>query len=288
MQVGLAATLLVFSALFATVESVILRMVGDIASQGQVLLFRSGGQVVVALALGGAFTGAGAAMVRTTRLRAHLWRGSLAAISWWCYYMNFKSLDLALATTLTFTSQLFLLVLAAFIAGERITTGRAVATFVGFAGVVVAAGLWNPGTADWRIVYGLTNAFLGAVMILITRSLSQTDRTETIMLYMAGVVLLSSIPQAMVDWRPLTSGHLTILITMGLLGTTSTFLMVEAYRRAETSALAPYPYSRLIFAAALGAWVFGDRIATATVVGALLIIASNLQPLLERRARRAG
>ena len=47
---------------------------------------------------------------------------------------------------------------------------------------------------------------------------------------------------------------------------------MEAYRRAEASALAPYVYTRLVFAAALGTWLFGDVIAGSTVAGALLIV----------------
>ena len=46
--------------------------------------------------------------------------------------------------------------------------------------------------------------------------------------------------------------------------------------RAEPSALAPYAYTRLVFAAVLGTWLFGDVIAGSTVAGALLIVGSNL------------
>lgn len=56
--------------------------------------------------------------------------------------------------------------------------------------------------------------------------------------------------------------------------------MVEAYRRAEASALAPYSYARLIFAAVLGYKLFADRIASTTIVGVLLIVGSNLALLL--------
>jgi len=183
---------------------------------------------------------------------------------------------LALATTLTFSSQLFVLLLVWPMLRERVTRAQLVATLVGFAGILIAAGIWNPMTLDGNVMYGLASALLGAVMIVITRSLSFTERTETILFYMALVVFLSAIPQSLFDWTPLHARGLALLLLMALAGTLAAWLMVEAYCRAEASALAPYGYSRLLFAAPLGYWLFADSIAASTVSGALLIVASNL------------
>jgi drug/metabolite transporter (DMT)-like permease len=65
--------------------------------------------------------------------------------------------------------------------------------------------------------------------------------------------------------------------------------MVEAYKRAEASALAPYPYTRLVFSAAAGVLIFGESVAARTFVGAGLIIASSLYLVASesRRSRKA-
>ncbi len=267
------------SAFMGTLESVFLRLLGSTASQGQVLLFRSGVQLLMVAIAGAWLAGGLRAVVRTQRLRSHLLRGSLAAVSWWCYFMSFKTLPLAQATTLTFASQLFVLALVWPMLRERVTVAQIVATLAGFAGVLVAAGIASAGPADWRVVYGVASAFLGAVMLLITRSLSFTDRTETIMFYMALVVFLSSIPQCL-DWTPLDARSAALLLLMAVAGTLTTWLMVAAYRRAEASALAPYGYARFVFAAVLGSWLFSDPIAASTVAGAAMIVASNLGLLL--------
>ena len=280
------AAMMLASALMGTLEAVFLRLLGDQGSMAQVLLFRSGMQLLLVAAVGATMTGGAFAMLKTERLRKHLLRGSLAAVSWWCYYMNIKTLPLALATTLTFSSQLFVLLLVWPMLRERVTRPQLVSTLLGFIGVLVAAGIWNPISLDWNVMYGLASALLGAVMILITRSLSFTERTETIMFYMALVVLLTAIPQCLFDWTPLHVRSLALLLLMALAGTLSAWLMVEAYARAEASALAPYGYSRLIFAAALGYWFFADPIAASTVSGALLIVASNLALLLFVAHRR--
>lgn len=272
----LPAAMMVASALMATLEAVFLREIGPRASQAQVLLFRSGAQLLLVGVSGALLLRSAALVVRTSRLRMHLWRGGLAAVSWWCYFMSFKTLPLALATTLTFSSQLFVILLVWPMLRERVTWAQLSATLVGFVGVLVAAGIWDPSTLDWRVSYGFASAFMGAVMILITRALSFTERTETIMFYMALVVFVSAIPQSLLDWPALDHELALWLSLMGLSGTLGAWLMVEAYRRAEASALAPYTYTRLVFAAALGTWLFGDVIATSTVTGALLIVGSNL------------
>ena len=268
--------MVVGSVWMATLEAVFLRQLADQVSQGQVLLFRSGIQLLVVVIVGRVVLGGFGAIVETRRLREHLIRGGLAAVSWWCYYMSFKSLTLALATTLTFSSQLFVLLLAWPMLRERVSRAQLVATVIGFIGVMVAARMWNPTTLGWGVSYGLISAFLGAVMILITRKLSFTDRNETILFYMSLAVFVSAIPQSLVDWRPLQGVSLTLLLLMSLTGTLGSWLIVEAYRRAEAPTLAPYGYVRLIFAAGFGYWLFGDVIRNSTLIGALLIVASTL------------
>lgn len=270
------AAMTVASALMTTLEAVFLRMLGPDASQGQVLLFRSGMQLALVAALGPMLVGSFAKLVGTTRMRSHMLRGTLAAVSWWCYFMSFKTLPLALATTMTFSSQLFVLMLVGPILRERVTGPQLASTLVGFLGVLVAARIFTPATLDWHVLYALASAFMGAVMILITRSLSFTDRTETILFYMALVVFVSAIPQCVVDWQPLPARAVVLLLAMALTGTLGASLMVEAYRRAAPSALAPYSYVRLVFAAVLGIWLFADTILPTTLVGAVLIVASNL------------
>ncbi len=266
-----------------------IRLIGEQMSLGQILMFRAGAQVLLVSMLAGMLTGNGVAVLRTKRIWGHLSRGALASVAWWCGFMSFRLLELPLATTLSFSSQLFLLLLAWPMLGERVTRSRIGATLLGLAGVLVALEMWRPGGIDWRVSYGLTSAFLGAIMTILTRSLTFTERTETIMFYMAGVVFLSAVPQAVVTWVPLRPHTIALMTLLALSGTMATFFFVEAYRRAEASALAPYPYSRFIFAAFFGYIIFADPIRPATIVGAVLIVIGNLLPvLLERRSRSSA
>src|SRR5690606_32842728 len=115
-----------------------------------------------------------------------------------------------------------------------------------------------------------------AVMLVITRSLTRTEKTQTIMFYIGLLVFLAALPQSLLDWNPIAARELALLIAMGFCGTISMWLMVEAYRYAEASFLAPFSYLRLLFTAAVGALLFGEVVALETFLGAGLIIASAL------------
>ena len=284
----MASAMVVASTIMATLEAVCVRLMADGVSQGQILLLRAGTQLLLVVVVCLARTGGVGIAVRTRRLRRHLWRGGLAAVSWWCYFMSFKTLSLPLATTLTFSSQLFVLLLVWPMLRERVTRAQMVATLVGFIGVLIAARLFTPQSLDWHVMYGLASAIIGAVMLLMTRSLSFTDHTETIMFYMALVVFLSAIPQCLFDWPALDARLWLLLWLMGLTGTLGAWLMVEAYRRSEASALAPFTYARLLFAALLGYLLFGEQVAATTLIGATLIAGSSLGLLWFNQIRAAA
>ena len=70
-------------------------------------------------------------------------RGLTSLICWWLYYASFKTLDLALASTLTFTTSLFVVAMAPFVLGERIGVMRGLTTVLGFIGVIIASEFSN-------------------------------------------------------------------------------------------------------------------------------------------------
>lgn len=270
--------LLIGVCLVATFEVAILRMLGERVGMGQALLVRSSMQIVLAIWMSKIWAGQGLAVLRTGRLGGHLFRSSMAAVAWYCYYTSFKVLPMGLATTLTFSSQFFVLMMMWPILRERVSRGSVVATSVGFMGVVIASGLLQPQQLDWRVVFGFTSALLGAVMIIMTRSLTRTEATGTIVFYMPLLVFATSIPQAWMDWRPLSAEDWGWILLFGLGGTVASWGHVEAYRHALPSVLAPVTYLRLATGLAVGAWIFNDALTVSMAVGVALILIGAAYP----------
>ena len=264
--------LLLLSITMGTLEAVVVRTLADRVSVGQLLLIRSLAQIALALAIARMSQGSALAALPTPRLGTHLLRSLLTAVSWWCYYKSFQLLPIGLATTLMFASQFFVLLLMWPILREPVSRRSVVATSIGFVGVVVAAGLWQPQAVDWRVTFGFVSALLGAIMLLLTRALTRTESTQTILFYMPSMVFLSALAQAWLDWRPLTITDGAYLLVFAVVGTLASWAHVDAYRRARPSLLAPVTYFRLATGLAAGAWFFGDPITMAMAMGVGLIL----------------
>lgn len=202
-------------------------------------------------------------------------RGITSLICWWLYYLSFKKLDLALASTLTFTTSLFVVLLAPFVLREKIGPKRAIATILGFMGVVLASEI-DGYVVDSGVLLGLGSAFAAAILIFQNRLLVKTEHTATIMFWIGMVATISTTPGAILGWTFVSMQDLVLLCLAGALGTFGMLLTVEAYRFGEVSALAPFPYTRILFALGAGYFLFAERVSPYEFTGAVIIVICGL------------
>ena len=131
--------------------------------------------------------------------------------------------------------------------------------------------------------------------MLLVRNLVHTEKTATIVLWFsltASVMALLSIP---FGWQALSPMQVVFLVSAGICGGIAQILMTEAYRYAEASTVAPFEYTSLMLAIAVGYVAFGDvptihmLIGGAIVIGAGIFIVWREQRLgLERKAARTA
>ena len=102
------------------------------------------------------------------------------------------------------------------------------------------------------------------------------------------MVHFSAIPAAFV-WQTPTPFDLALLFVIAVLGTLGQLFAVYAWEAGEATAVAPFDYTRLIFAAIMGYVLFADIPGLPTVAGAALIVGSTLYiARREARMRHAG
>ncbi len=97
---------------------------------------------------------------------------------------------------------------------------------------------------------------------------------------LAGLVLISF--GGVVSPSPASFGFVALATGIGVLAYGA---LTRAMRVGDVSLVAPFRYSRLLFALVLGITVFGERPDLMTLVGAAVIVASGLV-LLQRSARK--
>ncbi len=203
-------------------------------------------------------------------------RSTLLLGSTLCNFFALRKLQLAETSTISFLSPLFVALLAGPWLGERIGRARAAAIAVGFLGVLIAV---RPGSAAFQPITLLCVAgvMCNALYGLATRALAGRDLSETTLAWtpIAGVAVLT--PFLPWTWQTPESGLVwAVMGMMGLCGGLGHWLLILAHHRAPASVLAPFGYTQLIWMIIVGALVFGDWPPTATLVGAGIVIASNL------------
>lgn len=266
------ALLLIAAGGVFTTEVTVLRFLSPDVPFAQTIFFRSFCQlVIVALWIGMTRP----ALFGSRRVPALILRGLSSLACWWLYYASFQTLDLALASTLTFTTSLFVFAMAPFVLGERISLTRGLTTVLGFVGVVIASEVSDlsikPG-----VLFGLGSAFVAAILIFQNRVLARTEHTATIMVWIGLVASVGTVPMAAPGLPGLSLSDGLLLLTAGTLGTLGMLLTVEAYRFGEVSALASFPYVRIVFALVIGYFVFAETASFRELFGAAVIVICGL------------
>jgi uncharacterized membrane protein len=82
-------------------------------------------------------------------------------------------------------------------------------------------------------------------------------------------------------WRPLDGTALVLMLVYTAVQSAALLALAASVRGAEVSAIAPWHYSRLVFALLMDATLFGRLPPFEAIAGALLIAAAGL--LLARR-----
>ena len=258
--------------LFFSLMVALVKVLGSRFPSVEIVLFRSLVQLVVLFFV---FWRTGFDSLKPNRPWLQGVRSLLAVALINCNYYAFTQLPLADVTAIGFSRNLFLAVLAVMVLGERLNTPRLLALLAGFLGILIVV---RPGSGIFEASAGvaLLGACLGAVMMTLIRKLTATDSNIVMMLYPAiAITCATSIPASMV-WVTPTSGEMGLLILMSLAGVIGQWCLIQGFRRGEATVVSPANYVRLVFATFFGFYLFGEIPDRYTILGSLIIIASNL------------
>ena len=194
-------------------------------------------------------------------------------------------MQLADAIAIAFVAPLLITGLSVIFLKETVTRAHWLAILVGFAGVLIVI---RPGASVFEpaSLIPLGAAFCVAVYQTLTRPISLAVAPAA-MLYMATLIgLVVSSLALPFTWEAPAPRALGFLAAAAGLGAAAHFLLIKAYQAAPASVVAPFAYSELIWASALGLAVFGDVPDPMTLTGGVVLAASGLY-LLRRQSRAA-
>jgi drug/metabolite transporter (DMT)-like permease len=247
--------------------------------------------------------------LRTTRPLGHIGRSLAGSCAIFGGFLALAYLPLADATAFTFVTPLMVVPLAWVMLGEEVRLARAAAVAAGFAGVLVMlSGHFGPGPGSgvgsgFGVTAALVGASAGAIALIQTRRLTQSEATGAIVFYFSSVTAVISLAILIVGFmspggsgladlaasqRFVAPGPLAFasLVGIGLLGGCGQILMTHCYRFADATVIAAFDYTAMIWAAALGYLLFAELPTTRVLIGAAIVVAAGGGLLAWERARR--
>lgn len=221
----------------------------------------------------------------TTRPVSHLMRGAVGVSSMALGFFALTRLPLPEAVTLNYAQPLLVVVFSAIFMGEVIRVFRWSAVAVGLVGVLIIS--W-PNLTLFTSAEGMSNdqalgvaaalaaAAISAVAMLLVRRLVALERTATIVLWFSVTASLFALATIPFGWVSLTPLQVVFLIGAGISGGLGQMLMTESYRHAQMSTIAPFEYTSMILAIAIGFFVFGDLPTIHMLVGGVLVVGAGI------------
>ncbi len=229
----------------------------------------------------------GFAIFRTQRPGLHITRCFCSTINSIALYYGVAHLPLAVATSLSFTRPLFMVLLAIVALGERVRWRRTLATVTGFLGVLIVLGPTDL-IFNHAALVALGGAAAVAVALAVIRQQSIVDGPLTMLAwYVVGTTALSA-PFAFLDWHTPSMMDWALMIFIGLAASLGQFMLIRAFMFAEATVVNPVDYTQILMGAVLGYFMFGEVPSIWTGVGAIVIVGSTLYILLREARLNVG
>lgn len=251
-------------------------------------------QVILVLGIGGAAVfwalsaRAGASPLHRRGLHPTvLIRCGAEAVAGFLFIKALSLAPLATASAILQAAPLALVAGGALLLGERVGWRRWSAVTVGFAGVLLILSPWSAGF-DRALLLALGATFALAARDIVTRMVPPDIHS----LQLSTWAYLALIPGGLIYWaagdemRVPPAADLPMLAGLIVLGAIGYYAVTVAMRVGEVSVVAPFRYSRLVFAGVLGIVFFGEFPAPMAWAGAALVIGSGLYAMV-REGRRA-
>jgi drug/metabolite transporter (DMT)-like permease len=228
----------------------------------------------------------GIGFVKTEKLWMHTWRSIVGLAAMYGFFYAIAHLKLSNAMVFTYSSPIFIPVIAWLFLKEKITIAMLCAAVLGFIGVFCVAKP-DQGLLNWISVIGIASSLLASMAFVTVRALTQTEPPERIVFYFCLIGSALSVIPMFWMWRTYHVKELLFLIGAGILANVSQIFMSHAYRLAPAGQIAPVNYMAIIFAGVWGFLLWNEVPDLYSVIGFCIILLAILlcSPLTQRQKK---
>lgn len=214
------------------------------------------------------------------------WRGALhvAAVILWFYAM--ARVPVAEMAAIGFLNPVIVLVIAGLLLGEGLGRGRVISILVALIGALVVL---RPGLREVSVGHlaQLAATVCFAVSYIFAKRLSGLAPASVVVAVLSVTVALGLAPFAWWVWEPVRADQLAWLAAVAGLATLGHYTMMRAFMAAPLAVTQPVTFLQIVWAALLGALVFGEAVDGFVLLGGAMIVAAvSLNTWAEARRGR--
>ncbi|WP_176036047.1 DMT family transporter [Brucella tritici] len=238
----------------------------------------------------------GFAALRTQYLAGNLIRGALMGFGGLCFFTAVKYMPLADAMAVFFAEPLILTLFSAIFLKEKVGWRRFSAVGIGLIGTMIVI---QPSFEIFGAVslLPLATAVTFAIYLILNRKYGAKE-SPLVMQFYAGVGGWVFAGVAMIFGTAAGLGDLSfglpdgihpwlLLLLLGTIGTVSHLMVVQAFKLAPASMLAPFQYLEIVNAVLVGLIVFGDFPTPSKWCGIAIIVGSGFYVFMRERRVKA-
>ena len=217
----------------------------------------------------------GLSALRTQQFPLIALNSVIGALTTACAFGAVWLLPLATAETIHYSETLFLTVFSAWILKETVGMHRWIAVIIGFIGIVITAGFTGM-VFELGDILAVGFAIGDALFMINARILTRTEHSATIIIYyMLFLSVVTGIAAPFI-WVSMPWLDVLAFILMGLMGGMSQLGIIQAFRFAPASVVAPIIYTAVLWGIFFGFIFWGEQPTIGTLIGCTLIIGSGL------------
>lgn len=208
---------------------------------------------------------------QTKNIYLHVFRGGNGTISMFFWFYAVNSLPLSEAVSLSFLTPIVTTIASMIFLKEKVSKNIFMASFISFIGVII---ILRPGfhKFDEGYIFSFCSIIFWTISNLIVKTMTKTDKPETIVAHMTFFMFIFSMPFALPYLAPLNFIAFLEFLALGIISNISYKLIAEAYSKNDLSILQPFDFSRLIFTSLVAYFIFDEKLDIWVFFGSLIIL----------------
>lgn len=275
------------AALSFTIMTTLIRKLGHEVHPFEIAFFRTSTNLVLMVPF---VWRTGSSVLRTPNHRIYAVRGLIGFTFLLTYFPGAALIPVSDAQALIFTSPLFAAILAVIFLGERLRARRVAALAAGFAGALL---ILRPGVeqVSTGAILVLVGAMANSTSNVIVRHTTRSDHPDMAVLYLMLYTTPLIFVPALLVWTTPTPLQALLMVGVGIFATMNQRFLSRAFHAAEATAVLPFDFARLPFAAVIGWLVFAEFPDVWVWIGGAVIFSASVylahrEALARRREAR--